>query len=92
MLLVPWYQEHFYLYILNKIITLGSNEKAGWKLCATFLSSWPGVLRTSLRRVLCRAAQRNRSDFVQRDRNLDKNGDFDASCAKILAFHCSARI
>ena len=57
---------------------IGSNEKAGWKLCATFLSSWLGAL-SQLRCVLCRAAKRNRSEFVQRDRNLDRNGGFDSS-------------
>ena len=43
-------------------------KRLAWRICQP-------------RCVLCWAAQWNRSDFVQRDRNLGKNGDFDTSWA-----------
>ena len=43
----------------------GTNEKAGWKLCATYLSSCPGVLR-QLSRVLCWVAARSVSSCAKK--------------------------
>ena len=51
----------------NLQLICGSNETAGWKVCATFLSGWPGVfasrgvfcveLRNEIAQILCSATE-----------------------------------
>ena len=71
--LVLGYDQEMSIGWWSNMTTMHAESKPLGLACATFLSSWPGVL-CQLRCVLCRAAQRNRLDFVQRDRNLDKMG------------------